>query len=417
MKRPKPFSVALSIFIFFFSWTVLADLNLPFLNGAANVYIDASGFLNVKVEGLGAKALYDAMSVSTTTTEKIAVKIGGSGQLVCTLAQQEIYTCWLLGIEANSGTVRGAHGLPDISVKPAKDAVGISKIFIAHERYAFFILQGRTASFIYDAMNVPVIQDEKENGAKSKYGKGGQLYCTREAAGGTSCSLLGIEPSSGKIDNRGFGISSCEHIIRFIPQTHIDQLGNTMPDWMVAQMVGESQFDIANILLQHPSDPVFAEGTYHIIDLQWYKDNASDGMDTVQKYRNAFPNGIGQNFYELSYDQRYKLGVAGGDLTLLFLGQIKKIYPVATDAKEENEYFKEAQEWIRQHPGQDLQTDPKMNYIAMTRRERLALMQIKEFFSKNSSNRTVTLLFGANHNFKKYPDLFDPNCIETPNAK
>ena len=222
---------------------------------------------------------------------------------------------------------------------------------------------------------------------------------------GSSLSLSGaplVTPDSGV----------CARSILFLPQLHEDQLTG-LNSAALTKMISQSQFAIATELFKHSNAPVFSEGTYAIMDLDWYRKNADDSESTIQKYKNAFPVGLPKSYSEMTVDQTYKIAKAGGDLTLLLLGLIPRIYPVATDATAEDNFFKISQAWLQAHPGHDFSEDPQMDYIAMTRRERLALQQVDDFFAKNQNQNEVILIFGSNHVFTKYPDLFDPKCIRT----
>jgi hypothetical protein len=204
--------------------------------------------------------------------------------------------------------------------------------------------------------------------------------------------------------------AECHQRILFIPQIHTNQLsGSDNPE--VFQRVAEAQFEVARELISRKNIAVFAEGTYEPMTLDWYRSRASGGEEIIKNYRSSFPNSLSRTFGELNSDQRAKLVKAGGDLTLLLLGLIPKIYPIGSDQATENKFFSIAQQWLSSHPGQSLSEDSKMRYLTFERRDRLALQEINNFFKANPNRREATLLYGADHNFKLYPDLFNPECI------
>lgn len=210
----------------------------------------------------------------------------------------------------------------------------------------------------------------------------------------------------------------CPRTIIFLPQVHPDQLdtGNVAKE-VDREMLNQSSHDqylIAEYLEHHKGIPVFSEATYSQITLPWYLHHADHASETVQRYQTAFSKGLPDSFDDMTADQKWMLAQAGGDLTLLFLNELPAIHAVAPSAGVEYQYFAYAQEWIKNHPGQDLFKDSFFHWIGVTRRERIALGEIGEYFKNHPQNDSAILIFGANHNFQRYPTLFAPQCVLIP---
>lgn len=206
----------------------------------------------------------------------------------------------------------------------------------------------------------------------------------------------------------------CRHRIIFYPQTHAtDKLHGAQRSESQQQKIAASQLKVANFIEGLPDVPVFTEQAGH----------QDFSLDTLSKdkvialkqfFDQVFPNGLPNDSSMLSDIQRQKLVNNGGDFVQLIRGRTKILHRVAENKESIDEIFVPIKRWFETHPSRDASYPPEIGALVYGAREKAALLQIQNYFSKNPRQKDVILIYGSNHNFNFYPDQFPPQCITIP---
>ncbi|HRO66949.1 MAG TPA: hypothetical protein PL182_05245 [Pseudobdellovibrionaceae bacterium] len=207
---------------------------------------------------------------------------------------------------------------------------------------------------------------------------------------------------------------NCERKIIFLPQTHApDEMASPAPDPDLDLEIASSQLKVAQYLEKFPKTPVFSEqaaGNDFSMKLV--------PKETVKALRQLFaeqifPHGLPGSPSRMTKIQRQKLIDNGGDFVQLIRGRADIIHKVVGNQDELNEIFDPIQKWFKQNrPGTPY--PPKIGALVYGARERAALVQINEHFALNPESKKVILIYGQNHSFKFYEDLFPSECIHIP---
>lgn len=189
------------------------------------------------------------------------------------------------------------------------------------------------------------------------------------------------------------------HTTRYLhlPQFHTTE-DNSFEEY---EWIARSQFENAHQILEHPHAALIVEG---ITEKITRRDVKKEKL-LMERARFLFPQGIPENFDDLSFSQRNFLANTGAAQTLLYLGKIHEILP-AYSAKEEARIFNEVAE-IRSRlnlKGKSGYHIPRIYELVFTERERLTAQSAQKA-GKNYDE--VLIIYGAAHDFSD--DFLDLN--------
>lgn len=208
--------------------------------------------------------------------------------------------------------------------------------------------------------------------------------------------------------------NECKNRIIFLPQTHARDTQIFKHETTIENKdkVIESQFSITKYINENMYIPIFSESASVDKNLDWNELTEVQKKKAREFAKMVFPKGLPNSLLELSTKEKsifYEVDAA----SLFFIKEkIQRIYRVISPEDYEIVYG-EITKWINANPGKPWSSN--IEKLVLETRERLALYEILKFFNKNSNQREVILIFGSNHNFSIYPDLFDPNCVIIPN--
>ena len=207
--------------------------------------------------------------------------------------------------------------------------------------------------------------------------------------------------------------TECKHRIIFLPQTHARDIKlfgeadiNDDRDKVIT-----SQFSIAKYIETNSKTPVFSEGASATKTLIWDKLTTEQKKKARDFSKSVFSNGLPETLHDLSENQKSVLYKADAASLALAMEKIPAIYRVINPEDYEI-VFEPIKKWIKTNPGKPW--TPEIRKLVRDKRERFALAEIRKFFDEHPEQRDVTLVFGSNHNFSIYPDLFDPTCVVVP---
>lgn len=212
-------------------------------------------------------------------------------------------------------------------------------------------------------------------------------------------------------------ITSCEHEIVFLPQSHaIDQeffdfdVSYTEIDSVVA-----SQLRTGHYIEDNKGVAVFSEQVVaNDLDIAYL--NFEDLNELKQKYTKLFPTGLPQDISELSDLQKREIHDNGAEFMEMIFGNLDKIYRVTPDQKTLDDLMKPIIAWYKGGLLEGKETPLAIEFLKYGKRERLALEQVNKYFANYPEKRRVILMFGAKHSFSFYPDLFPPECVYVPQS-
>lgn len=208
--------------------------------------------------------------------------------------------------------------------------------------------------------------------------------------------------------------STCRHRIFFLPQSHAaDALTGAQLTQSELDLVAASQLRVAQFLERFPDLPVFTEQAA-AQNFSWNMVSADQRSRIKNMYDRLFPRGLPSSPYELSEMQRKKLIDNGGDFVQLIRGKTSILRKVVENEEELNRIFNPIKQWFSTNPPRDIAYPPEIGRLVYGARERAALSQINNYFVQNPQQKHVILIYGANHNFQFYSDLFPPHCIHVP---
>jgi hypothetical protein len=207
--------------------------------------------------------------------------------------------------------------------------------------------------------------------------------------------------------------ATCPRRIVFLPQTHAP-LELTYDD-MSSDMRGDiarSQLKIVDYLDRHSPVPLFSE------QMTQFDSDATDmpaeEIARLQKIvDDAFPHGFDIDPDDLTELQIQKLVDNGADTIQLMRRKLTLIHRVVKDATTFTRIFAPIDAWFATHdPPFPYSTEIAARIYGM--REREALGQIVKFFASHPDEPEVAIVYGSNHNFSFYSDLFPSECITVP---
>lgn len=207
----------------------------------------------------------------------------------------------------------------------------------------------------------------------------------------------------------------CRHRIIFLPQFHSsDYEKKKLLTNEQKRLILDSQFRIAKYIEKHPNIPIFSEQTANN-DFSLNRLAVADQNLLKKYYHQIFPNGLPQNFGFLNDLQKQKLFNYGGDFVQVILGHVQILHKVIDNEKEKNEIYGPIQKWLDSSHSSTDSYPPEIGRLAYGARERAALLQAKKYFSANQNQKNAIMIFGLNHNFGFYQDIFPPECVIIPN--
>jgi hypothetical protein len=205
----------------------------------------------------------------------------------------------------------------------------------------------------------------------------------------------------------------CKHRITFLPQTHPVPNSQETSYSDEQESIARSQHQIAKYIDANPM-PVFSEQMTKK-DVKWSDIPEVVRPKLVALMSEIFPEGIPENFNDLSNLQKWKFVANGGELIELMRQKIERVHRVLEDAETADKVFSPFDAWLLKEDAKHLNPyPPDIRNIVYTNRERLALEQINKFFQAHPEEKDVILIFGGNHNFNLYPYSFNPDCVVVP---
>lgn len=205
----------------------------------------------------------------------------------------------------------------------------------------------------------------------------------------------------------------CKHQIIFLPQTHapdIKLFKKSRTNFDRNEVIS-SQYSIAKYIDENSQIPVFSEGASAAKNLIWKDLTEKQKVEIRDFARQVLPNGLPDSIHTANESEKsifYKVDAA----SLEFIKEkIPAVYRVISPEDYEK-VFGEIKKWLQRNPGKPW--TPEIKKFVHDQRERLALAEIRKFFYDHPEQRDIILIFGSNHNFSIYPDLFDPSCVVVP---
>lgn len=209
------------------------------------------------------------------------------------------------------------------------------------------------------------------------------------------------------------GAQVCQQRIYFLPQTHdVQNIPNVVLPIEAYVEVAESQLKIVNYLDRFPRRPVFSEqASTASFDVSQFTPKVRAGLETM--IRGVFPAGYDLDPRSLNEAQAKKLVDNGGEFIQMMRGRLSTIHRVLEDKQTGEEIFAPILEWYSAHPKRT-PYPPEIARLVYGEREREALKQVVKYFAANPKEHEAVLIFGKNHNFSFYPDIFPPQCVVVP---
>jgi hypothetical protein len=208
--------------------------------------------------------------------------------------------------------------------------------------------------------------------------------------------------------------NECKHRIIFLPQSHAaDELTGAQTSEVQNNEVAASQLKVASYIERFPQVPVFSEQAADQ-DYSWDMVPADKRAALRSTFNQIFPRGLPESPYNLTDVQKQKLVDNGGDFVQLIRGRVSVLHRVVENREDLDAIFNPIKRWFSTHPSQVVSYPPEIGSLVYGAREKAALAQIQNYFSKNTTQRDAILIYGSNHSFKFYPDQFPPECIVIP---
>lgn len=229
-------------------------------------------------------------------------------------------------------------------------------------------------------------------------------------------SLLIILTLAGVFEYQAYA-QQCTHRIFFLPQTHdADPMTGIPANSEERNAAAYSQWKIADFIERFPGLPVFSENA-GAKDHNWEVFPADQREQTKanlkQLINEEFPKGIPSRPEYLTPTQKERFIVDDADSVQMIRGRISEIKRVVEDSETMRQILEPIKEWYKAHPG-DNRYSPQVGVIVYGARERQALIQVNKFLATNPNQKDVILIYGSNHSFYFYPDLFPPQCVIVP---
>lgn len=202
----------------------------------------------------------------------------------------------------------------------------------------------------------------------------------------------------------------CNQKILFLPQAHNTKyaLIKSLDD---TNEIASSQLQIARFLQDYNDPNIFTE-QLTTFDVRKSDFTSEELKELKNMMSNVFPEGLPESVDLLTSIQKEKLINNGGEFINFFLENTTQLRRVVKDKKSFHMLFDPINEWYNSSPQK---TYPKyLAKIIYDEREKHALNLIANFFNENKEEELAILIFGANHNFSRFPNIFPTQCIFVP---
>jgi hypothetical protein len=130
--------------------------------------------------------------------------------------------------------------------------------------------------------------------------------------------------------------------------------------------------------------------------------------------KSVFPDGLPNDCNKMTDLQKIKMVGNGADFIELMRQKITVIHRVVEDDQAQEQLFAPVKKWFSLHPGAMQAYSSEIASVIFDEREKLALQQINSYFAANPQQQDVILMYGSDHNFSLYPNLFPPQCVLVP---
>jgi len=171
-------------------------------------------------------------------------------------------------------------------------------------------------------------------------------------------------------------------------------------DAAIINKVAHSQFDVAQEILTKPGALIFPESLTENLNPALYQKLKAMNGSMVGAAETIFPNGMPDNFEELSAVQTEFIAELGASKTLFFLGEVDHVQR-SMDPKVSQQIDAEIQQLQKQY-GPDLEVmveyDPKLRYLIFEARENELYKEVQETTKKpENAGKPVVVIFGGAH--------------------
>lgn len=206
---------------------------------------------------------------------------------------------------------------------------------------------------------------------------------------------------------------NCNNRIIFLPQTHPTILGGSL---QVApenfDKTARSQFAIAKYLEKNKNLPVFSE---QVSSDQTVETVSAEFKKTAAQIKTMFPDGLPDQFENLTDEQQNVIARAGGDAISFILRNTAMLRRVVENDQIQDELIGKVSDYAQKNP-YATSTSPEIHNIIFNIRENLALDQINNFIKNNPLERDVILIYGSDHyySFLTHSSKFLSQCILVP---
>jgi|GEM_PF-5039141 len=227
-----------------------------------------------------------------------------------------------------------------------------------------------------------------------------------------------LKTSSKKLDQKSNPMypkeEGCRVKIVYLPQIHANDVSSKHPRLSSDSIdeIASSQFKIANYIKNNPTAPVFSEQAGQTISMKGPDKKRFE--QAIEGYKKTFPQGLPALANDLNDEQKKILAKNGGDSAALMLGLIDSIHGVTESSEIQSKMLKEIKTGLSQTAESRLDPDSELYKKIFDEREKLALEQIKKYVMANPKSKSVTLIFGALHDFRRHSDIIPSECYETP---
>ena len=190
-------------------------------------------------------------------------------------------------------------------------------------------------------------------------------------------------------------VDTSEDIVH-IPQMHWGEIAQNDP--VFAEMVSQSQFEVAQTLLAHPDRAVFMESRFETAD----QSDLPRRKLEIEKAKQLFPQGIPKTYSALTLEQKRFLSTHHAVDTLYLLGEIKVIHKTYSSRSQAEKFDLLLKDVLAGLKRGELPNSEQLNFI-YKQREQSAVSEIAKW-QRNNPKKKAFIVYGTAHDFDKYYD-------------
>ncbi len=210
-------------------------------------------------------------------------------------------------------------------------------------------------------------------------------------------------------------VAGCEHQLIFLPQMHkIDEMTGLKLNENDVLKVAESQLRVAKYLETLTTSTIVFSEQVSTEDFIWSDIEENQKKEIENLAHAVFPNGLPADITSASSQQIKILYKRGAAFVQMIRGRLGRIHRVFEDQKQADSVVTPLKTWFATNPDLTKGYPPEIAELIYSKREEFALEQVNKKFLDNPDIKSAVLIYGGNHNFNFYPDLFPTSCISVP---